>query len=182
MIEPPYVAFSEVLEPELVDLLRQLGDGLDREAAKVGSDRAVNEQARKAEVGFFSREHWVTGLFFHFGALANAKAWRFEVRGVGTVQVATYDQGGHQTWHADSGPSLEGLERKLTVLTCLSDVDQYAGGEFEIMTGGGPKKIEEAGVPGSVVIFPAYMPHRVLPVTQGVRRSIVAWLIGPAFR
>ena len=34
---------------------------------------------------------------------------------------------------------------------------------------------------GSILIFPSYIKHRVLPVTKGVRRSLVTWYNGPKF-
>ena len=35
---------------------------------------------------------------------------------------------------------------------------------------------------GAATVFPSYLAHRVAPVQSGVRRSLVAWAYGPAFR
>ena len=35
---------------------------------------------------------------------------------------------------------------------------------------------------GTLLIFPSYLRHRVLPVTSGVRRSLVAWFWGPKWK
>jgi len=35
---------------------------------------------------------------------------------------------------------------------------------------------------GTMVIFPSYVPHRVVPVTSGTRKALVVWAAGPAFR
>jgi len=35
---------------------------------------------------------------------------------------------------------------------------------------------------GTAIIFPAYVMHRVRPITRGVRRSLVAWVSGPPYR
>jgi PKHD-type hydroxylase len=189
VLDPPYAAFRDALEPELVELLRALAEGLDHEAASFGPERRINEDIRRAEVGFFPREHWTSGLFFHFGLQANNKAWHFDVRAVGAVQVAAYREGGHYRWHTDSGgPAPEGFQRKLTVVAPLSNPDDYEGGKLELqcLSEGGAQDaglvIAEAAVPGSIVVFPAFTPHRVTPVTRGVRRSIVAWLIGQPLR
>jgi len=32
-----------------------------------------------------------------------------------------------------------------------------------------------------LLIFPSYLWHRVTPVTKGIRKSLVAWVIGPQF-
>jgi len=35
---------------------------------------------------------------------------------------------------------------------------------------------------GNAVAFPAYIAHRVLPVSAGRRHALVAWIHGPGFR
>ena len=35
---------------------------------------------------------------------------------------------------------------------------------------------------GEIVIFPAWLPHRVTQVTSGTRKSLVGWAWGPPFR
>ncbi|MBI4521691.1 MAG: 2OG-Fe(II) oxygenase, partial [Gemmatimonadetes bacterium] len=35
---------------------------------------------------------------------------------------------------------------------------------------------------GQAFLFPSYIGHRVTPVTRGIRRSLVTWCVGPAFR
>ena len=35
---------------------------------------------------------------------------------------------------------------------------------------------------GRVLIFPSFLPHKVTPVTKGVRKSLVTWMEGPAWR
>ena len=35
---------------------------------------------------------------------------------------------------------------------------------------------------GDAIAFPAYVVHRVTPVTAGTRKAIVAWVTGPRFR
>ena len=35
---------------------------------------------------------------------------------------------------------------------------------------------------GSLILFPAYLGHRVRPVTSGVRYSIVTWILGNSFK
>jgi PKHD-type hydroxylase len=35
---------------------------------------------------------------------------------------------------------------------------------------------------GSVILFPSFTMHRVTPVTKGVRRSLVLWVGGEAYK
>ena len=49
------------------------------------------------------------------------------------------------------------------------------------MFDGEPITIKE-NRPGSFIVFPSFIQHRVLPVTKGTRRSLVGWASGPKFR
>ena len=35
---------------------------------------------------------------------------------------------------------------------------------------------------GSIVVFPSFMWHRVCPVTEGTRHSLVVWNLGEEFK
>jgi PKHD-type hydroxylase len=48
------------------------------------------------------------------------------------------------------------------------------------MSGAEPTTVDK-GL-GKVVLFPSFMLHRVTPVTKGIRRSLVVWVTGPAFK
>lgn len=88
---------------------------------------------------------------------------------------------GHYDWHHDVWmESPRPYARKLSVVVQLSDPDDYEGGQFEFfgITCPGP----EFAARGSVLIFPSFLLHRVLPVTKGLRRSLVTWVEGPNWR
>ena len=40
---------------------------------------------------------------------------------------------------------------------------------------------KETIMQGTIIIFPSMLPHRVTPVTKGVRYSLVQWFSGPDF-
>jgi len=61
--------------------------------------------------------------------------------------------------------------RKLSMSILITD--DFTGGELEIM--GEVMEIQK----GDAVIFPSFLPHRVLPVKTGSRLSLVSWLYGP---
>ena len=83
---------------------------------------------------------------------------------------------GHFHWHNDY--SHEGLEapRKLTVIIQLTDGDEYEGGDLEVFGAVNSVLPRERG---SVFCFPSFLPHRVTPVTAGMRQIIVGWIAGP---
>ena len=45
-----------------------------------------------------------------------------------------------------------------------------------------PKVQQLAANPGTLIIFPSYIMHRVAPVTQGERISLVGWVGGDHYR
>ena len=84
------------------------------------------------------------------------------------------------SWHLDKGPGEDRPPRKLSMVLSLLDSDEYEGGDFEIKTG-----VQSQVLPlkkGRVIAFPSWTLHRVTPVTQGIRKTVVIWVGGPKFR
>lgn len=96
-----------------------------------------------------------------------------DITHTGEVVLLRYRPGGKFVWHSDI---LEGdPQRKLTLVVQLSEPETYEGGQLNI------KKCstEPFTHSGSVVIFPSNISHRVTPVTEGVRYSLITWIYGP---
>ena len=55
--------------------------------------------------------------------------------------------------------------------------DDYEGGDL-ILYGAGKVKQEI----GSMVFFPSFLLHEVMPVTKGTRYSLVMWFLGNPWR
>ena len=73
--------------------------------------------------------------------------------------------------------------RKLSMVIQLSDPKDYEGGILEIHANEHyPPPPDELKRRGTIVVFPSFLRHRVIPVTKGVRYSLVAWIEGPHFR
>jgi len=102
----------------------------------------------------------------------------FDLRGVEALQHTTYHVGHQYDFHMDSGSASE-YPRKLSISAILND--GYEGGYFEFFTGGGAAT--RVMLPkGQVLVFPSWLVHRVTPVLNGTRLSLVAWAHGPRFR
>lgn len=102
----------------------------------------------------------------------NERFYRFETSGNEPLQLAEYAVGDFYDWHLDIGPGKAAL-RKLSASVQLSAPDEYDGGELEIWGSGKTDRAQ-----GTLIVFPSYLLHRVVPVTRGVRRSLVAWFFG----
>ena len=78
--------------------------------------------------------------------------------------------------HQDCGFFGTERQRKLSFSLMLSDPENYEGGDFNI----GSKVLR---LPlGTMIVFPSIIPHSVATVTEGMRRSLVGWYEGPAWR
>ena len=78
------------------------------------------------------------------------------------------------------GVNTLGATRKLSLILNLTEQGKdYEGGNFNLNVGM-EEEPEYVPIPrGRVIAFPSWMIHRVTPVTQGARRSIVVWVTGP---
>jgi len=88
---------------------------------------------------------------------------------------------GQYTFHIDCEPYTFQSAIKLTTLINLSE-KPYEGGQLELFIGSHIRAITEFDKPGDVVVFKADIPHRVTPVTRGVRITSSVWTLGPWWR
>ena len=104
----------------------------------------------------------------------------FQIDGVDHLQLTKYSApSGHYNYHIDGNGYTESNSkvRKLS-MTCLLN-DDFEGGDFNFRIS------EEYSVKmeqGDVLFFPSYFPHRVTPVTKGVRYSLVTRFVGEPLR
>jgi len=95
-------------------------------------------------------------------------------RWVEPIQVSYYDAGREHRWHIDYGAG-QFLTRKL-IVSVLLDQD-FNGGDLEIQAGNSPVPCEQRV--GRMIVMPTTTLHRVTPVTQGERTTLVTWGHGP---
>lgn len=120
-------------------------------------------------------------LYHRIGLLfLNAnRSYRFALAGLAEpLQFARYGETGHFEWHTDMG--VQGTSgRKLSLTIQLTAADSYEGGNLEFLSLVSRTTPRD---PGTAIIFPSFLAHRVAPVTRGQRCSLVAWAYGPALR
>lgn len=90
---------------------------------------------------------------------------------------------GKYNWHIDLGSEPIQTMRKLSY-SILLNVGEYEGGELEFHIGDYVMANSNKGpdVLGSMILFPSYLVHRVLPITKGTRYAIVGWMHGDSFK
>lgn len=122
--------------------------------------------------------HWLYHRLAMLFAEAN-RDYALELTGLlDPLQYTMYGPEQHFEWHVDAGTGASSA-RKLSMTVQLSDPADYEGGDLEFV---GARIGEEARRLGAATLFPAFLGHRVTPVRRGLRRSLVAWVSGPAFR
>lgn len=198
--------FSE-LSKDVIDLVEKDLQKFDKEKqeSKVGGNN-LNTQIRNSKNSWVSTNHWIGGFLWHYIQKANRENFLYDISNIDgeNMQYTLYSPGEFYDWHLDEGLSelykpqscgnrntpnaaqdflnanIEKV-RKLSVIVQLSDPEEYNGGNVEI--------IDESGNPyivprtrGTVVIFDSRSRHKVHPITKGLRKSLVAWVIGPRWK
>ena len=150
----------------------------------------INEVVRGCEVtwvGLTAEDQFLRDKLWKHAQLVNSEAFGFDIQLLEPLQYTVYngENEDHYTWHRDTYfTSNKMYDRKLTIIMQLSDSDDYEGGDLLLEDDFTPAKPiqNEVRSKGSILVFPSFVKHTVTPVTKGIRRTLVAWAIGPHFR
>jgi PKHD-type hydroxylase len=137
------------------------------------------ECIRKADISWI--EHVEEAQFFIEPLMQvvrrlNSQFYEFDIRAMyEPFQYSVYLVGDHYgAWHIDGEKNELDTPRKLSLTLQLSRPELLIGTQQE-------HKIASKDF-GAITVFPSFMTHTVTPITKGKRRSLVAWISGPAFR
>jgi PKHD-type hydroxylase len=164
----------------IVALRDELGwDQARVEARSSPTEREISTSVRDTQRTHIMAQGSTQWIFDRLSALVervNGDTWQLRVSHMEPLQLLRYPVGGHYSWHTDLGTSGILSLRKISVTIQLSDSDEFEGGQLELQVGG--QSLIPAIDQGSAILFPAWQRHRVLPVTRGVRDSLVVWVVG----
>ena len=114
--------------------------------------------------------------------------WNFQWDVTESAQFTEYKPGQFYDWHPDMGtdPYTEGKwkgrYRKLSTTLLLNDPSEFDGGTLEFHHNRDQLTVcDQLDMKGSLVVFPAFVYHKVNPVTRGIRYSLVTWNCGFPF-
>lgn len=103
--------------------------------------------------------------------------FQFQIDFVEPYELKRYSNSDFFEKHIDNYYSLSvNIDRKITMSVQLSDVNEYGGGEFNIL--GSKHKLSK----GSIIAFPSFFPHAVEKITSGIRWSVIGWAWGPYWK
>ena len=166
-------------------------ESLHYKTAQIAND-VEDLKVRSTSVAWIPWDEWIPGIMHNMMVSANKTYFGYDLEYFQSkIQSTIYygETNDFYDWHCDNDDAsmmkgtsnLPNLERKLSCSFLLSDPDEYDGGEFEINYGPNfNQRVKPAR--GGCIVFPAWIPHRVLPVTRGRRISLVAWMMGPMFK
>lgn len=202
------VWFNTDIPTEIVKIIeKDLSENFDDkfEESKLSGD-FKRFSKRNSFNTWISTEHWISGFLWHYVNKANNENFMYDLTNIDceSIQYTRYCEGQYYKWHNDAGLQLvtaigssdtldkEKLKndyliknsekiRKLSFVLQLSSADDYEGGNLQIIDDNGesyfaPRK------QGTIIIFDSRSQHRVTKVTNGVRKSIVGWVVGPRWR
>jgi PKHD-type hydroxylase len=142
-------------------------------------------------------DKWIYDIINPFIHIANKQAgWNFQWDWNESSQFTIYKKGHYYGWHTDQAinpmkyknKKLPKGRRDISLTLQLTDRTQYEGGDFqfkwiqdrqdllEVIT------VDDAKDIGTIIIFPSFIYHQVLPITKGQRESLVNWSVGDKFK
>ena len=144
----------------------------------------VSKKTRDSDVMWVMHDpnsDWLYQKFSSLVSAVNYDHFMYDVDGFENFQYTVYRSKDkqHYDWHIDSSNLSTPFERKISATIMLTDPNKYEGGEFECVLNG---RVDEPFIAkpeiGDVVFFDSRLPHRVRPVTSGIRKSLVCWVMG----
>ena len=195
-----YWYFKEIIPHHICDKIIRYGLEKNQQLAYVGGEapkaplsKKETKQLKKTRYSMVSwiDDPWIYHQIHPFVRVANENAgWNYQWDFSEACQFTKYGLNQHYNWHCDmmqnpyqEGPA-KGHIRKLSLTLSLSDANDYKGGELEFDFKNVESKkckpviCHEIKSKGSIVVFPSYVWHRVRPVTEGTRYSLVNWNLG----
>lgn len=188
---------TPIFTPEQCDDIIRLGQRYTPEVAKVGTENINDKKKKGGTIDKKKRITQITWIPFNdpnampmYSLIENAMN-RVNTNHFGYdfpqltefAQFTHYPKGAFYDWHMDSEVHFvdEPLVRKISMTVLLNDPKEFKGGELQFLDDNKDKTNNDLKR-GEAVFFASYLRHRVTPVTQGDRKSLVMWFGGPPLK
>jgi len=172
MMNDGYVLIKNLYSSEDISLILDKANNKGQTDSKVGNRVAKEKKIRKDV--FFSQSESKEMDKIYFNKIQKIVKEKFNLilKYRETYKVGTYygDEKGFYIPHTDTQGGMQ--HRKISVVICLSKIDDYEGGIFKFIN---LKKDLKFDV-GDIIIFDSNLLHGVEPVTQGVRQVLVTFM------
>jgi PKHD-type hydroxylase len=166
-------------------------DTKELSSGTTGTGNDLDHSYRKSNVCLETHNQdnaWIFEKLFNVIEETNEKFFQYDLLGFEFFQYTVYNNTEYYNYHIDT--IFNGFEiskdttlcRKLSVSILLNEPNDFEGGEFDICVGDPNSPVSNKLGKGDAIFFPSYLLHRVRPITQGVRKSLVAWVLGPKWK
>lgn len=153
---------------------------------------------RKSKVKFISPK-WLYDSLNPFFIKANKLGnWNFQFDWFEPAQITNYNKNDFYKWHADDfekpyssdhdNVNFRNKIRKLSCSILLTDPSEFKGGSLDFaksFSREGEITLQKTNVKlnnlGDLIVFPSFIHHRVNPVVEGERTSLVVWALGKTY-
>jgi PKHD-type hydroxylase len=176
---------SPIFTPEQCQLIIQAGRSESIQDGQVGggSGGTVDTKTRTSHISWipFKKMPEMYKKIEQIMLATNNNHFGFEgMQLTEPAQYTEYPSGGFYDWHIDSDVNCqhEPPVRKISMTCLLSHESEFEGGGLELMSDGKIAKPKQ----GQAIFFASFIRHRVIPISKGVRKSLVMWFGGPSFK
>ena len=168
---------KNAVDDKFIQSIIDVGESQGLQEATVGFDTSTNK-IRSTKISWISAKEILLPLKDKILETNKSKDWNFTVTGMFPFQYSVYNKNDHYDWHIDRRPVHQGEdEKKLSFSLILNE--NYEGGELEFKDS--KENMSLNLNKGDMVIFPSFLEHRVKPVLNGTRISLVGWMVGPKY-
>ena len=198
--------FTE-LPVEIIDILENDIKKFDKsiEPSRLKGEKDKITVVRDSQNAWIPTSHWIAGYLWYYVSKINQNNFLYDITDIDsqTLQYTHYREGQYYTWHSDTALDTyhkpqqnyregenRGQEetiqvgeyvRKLSFTLQLSDPTDYRGGEVEFLNSEGQRFLAPKQR-GTMIVFDSRTRHRVRKVKEGLRKSIVGWVVGPRWK
>ena len=175
-----YCFYDDILNDKackiLIDTYTQ--QGIQRLDPYIGGGDNIDRSIRNVQRVDLPTYKDIGGRLAAVGLSANYNRWGFDITHSSQAEFLIYPSGGRYTTHMDTFLVPGSVCRKLTVIAFLND--EFEGGKFYLDIS--HERIYPPQKPGTIIVFPSFLPHGVEDITMGERYAIVCWMDGPWFK
>jgi PKHD-type hydroxylase len=176
---------SPIFTPEQCQLIINAGRSEPVQAGQVGSgvQGVIDTKTRTSHISWipFNKMPEMYSTLEKVIKQTNGNHFGFDgIQLTEPAQYTEYPEGGFYDWHIDSDVNCvnEPPVRKISMTCLLSHESEFEGGGLELMSDGKIARPKQ----GQAIFFASFIRHRVVPITRGVRKSLVLWVGGTPFR
>ena len=176
---------NPIFTPEQCQLIINAGRSEPQQTAQVGGTAGgmVDTKTRTSHISWipFAKMQEMYKVIENIMLKTNSNHFGFDgMRLTEPAQYTEYPTGGFYDWHIDSDVNCanEPPIRKISMTCLLSPESEFEGGGLELMSDGKIVRPKQ----GQAIFFASYIRHRVIPISKGIRKSLVMWFGGPSFK